>query len=125
MRLRSTIGESVAVAILLTACGGGGDGGDADPVGDGRTVRVEAFDRQDYNADGFSAVAGEITFRLSQVGIQEHTLVVEGMEDEMRLVVEDGGTDSGNLTLEPGRYILYCDIAGHRSSGMEARLTVG
>ncbi len=43
----------------------------------------------------------------------------------MRLVVEDGGTDSGNLTLEPGRYILYCDIAGHRSSGMEARLTVG
>ena len=105
--------------------GGGGDGGDADPVGDGRTVSVEAFDRQDYNADGFSAVAGEITFRLSQVGIQEHTLVVEGMEDEMRLVVEDGGTDSDNLTLEPGRYILYCDIAGHRSSGMEARLTVG
>ncbi|MBC8363691.1 MAG: hypothetical protein H8E59_01650 [Actinobacteria bacterium] len=127
MRPRSNIGASVAAAVLLAACGGGGDGsgGDADPVGDGHTVHVQAFDRQDYDADGYAAVAGEVTFELSQVGTQEHTLVVEGMEDEMRLVVEDGGTDSGKLTLEPGRYILYCDIAGHRASGMEARLTVG
>ena len=123
MRLRSTLGVMTIAAVILAACGGG-DGGDAEPVGDGHTVQVQAFDRQDYNADDFSAVAGEITFRLSQVGIQEHTLTVEDLEDQMRLLVKNGGTDSGKLTLEPGRYILYCDIAGHRSSGMVARLTV-
>ena len=122
MRLRSTLGVMTIAAVILTACGGGGGG--TESPGDGHTGHVQAFDRQDYNADGFSAVAGEITFRLSQVGIQEHTLTVEGLEDQMRLVVKNGGTDSGKLTLEPGRYVLYCDIAGHRTSGMEARLTV-
>ena len=122
MRLRSTLGVMTIAAVILTACGGGGGG--TESPGDGHTVHVQAFDRQDYNADGFSAVAGEITFRLSQVGIQEHTLTVEDLEDQMRLLVKNGGTDSGKLTLEPGRYILYCDIAGHRSSGMVARLTV-
>ena len=122
MRLRSTLGVMTIAAVILTACGGGSSS--TEPPGDGNTVQVQAFDRQDYNADDFSAVAGEITFRLSQVGIQEHTLTVEDLEDQMRLLVKNGGTDSGKLTLEPGRYILYCDIAGHRTSGMEARLTV-
>ena len=123
MRLRSTLRMITIAAVGLTACGGGSSS--TEPPGDGNTVQVQAFDRQDYNADDFSAVAGEITFRLSQIGVQEHTLTVEGLEDQMRLVAKNGGTDSGKLTLEPGRYVLYCDIAGHRVSGMEARLTVG
>jgi plastocyanin len=123
MRLRSTLCMITIAAVVLTACGGGSSS--TEPPGDGNTVQVQAFDRQDYNADDFSAVAGEITFRLSQIGVQEHTLTVEGLEDQMRLVAKNGGTDSGKLTLEPGRYVLYCDIAGHRVSGMEARLTVG
>ena len=123
MRLRSTLRMITIAAVVLTACGGGSIS--TEPPGDGNTVQVQAFDRQDYNADDFSAVAGEITFRLSQIGVQEHTLTVEGLEDQMRLVAKNGGTDSGRLTLEPGRYVLYCDIAGHRVSGMEARLTVG
>ena len=123
MRLRSTLRMITIAAVVLTACGGGSSS--TEPPGDGNTVQVQAFDRQDYNADDFSAVAGEITFRLSQIGVLEHTLTVEGLEDQMRLVAKNGGTDSGKLTLEPGRYVLYCDIAGHRVSGMEARLTVG
>ena len=123
MRLRSTLRMITIAAVVLTACGGGSSS--TEPPGDGNTVQVQACDRQDYNADDFSAVAGEITFRLSQIGVQEHTLTVEGLEDQMRLVAKNGGTDSGKLTLEPGRYVLYCDIAGHRVSGMEARLTVG
>ena len=123
MRLRSTLRMITIAAVVLTACGGGSSS--TEPPGDGNTVQVQAFDRQDYNADDFSAVAGEIIFRLSQIGVQEHTLTVEGLEDQMRLVAKNGGTDSGRLTLEPGRYVLYCDIAGHRVSGMEARLTVG
>ena len=123
MRLGRTLGVTIIALGILTACGGSGGNG-TDSPGDGHTVHVQAFDKQDYNADGFAADAGEITFEFSQVGVQEHTLTVEGLEDQMRLVVTNGGTDSGKLTLEPGRYILYCDIAGHRASGMEARLTV-
>ena len=123
MRLRSTLRMITIAAVVLPACGGGSSS--TEPPGDGNTVQVQAFARQDYNADDFSAVAGEITIRLSQIGVQEHTLTVEGLEDQMRLVAKNGGTDSGKLTLEPGRYVLYCDIAGHRVSGMEARLTVG
>jgi len=28
------------------------------------------------------------------------------------------------VQLKAGRYILYCDVAGHRTSGMEAKLLV-
>ncbi|MDP6867002.1 MAG: hypothetical protein QF844_00735, partial [Acidimicrobiales bacterium] len=67
---------------------------------------------------------GDIVINYVLSGFQEHTLVVEGHEDELVLRVENGGTDSGTITLEAGRYILYCDIPGHREGGMEARLLV-
>ena len=122
MRLRATIGMAIAAALLLAACGGGGSTTPT-PSEDG-VLRIEAYDRQDYDADAYEAEAGTVEFELSQIGVQEHTLVVEGLEDQMRLVVVDGSTDAGSIDLQPGRYLLYCDIAGHRESGMEARLTV-
>ena len=123
MPLRSAFSLMATTALLLSACGGGGSTTTL-TAGEDNVVRVEAYDRQDYNADTYEAIAGTVEFELSQVGVQEHTLVVENYEGEMRLVVADGGTDLGSLHLEPGRYFLYCDIAGHRSSGMEARLIV-
>ncbi len=126
MRLRATVGATTTAALLLSpflvGCGGGGT--TTQVANEDNAIRVVAYDRQDYNADIFEVVPGMVTFELSQVGVQEHTLVVEDREDEMRLVVVDGGTDSGSIDLEPGRYLLYCDIAGHRASGMEARLMV-
>ena len=121
MGLRMAIGVGT-IALLVAACGGGGSSVQA-PSEDG-VLRIVSYDRQDYDADAYEADAGTVRFELSQIGVQEHTLLVEGLEDEMRLVAVDGGTYAGSLELEPGRYTLYCDIAGHRSSGMEARLTV-
>ena len=46
------------------------------------------------------------------------------MEEDFKLEVGDEKTDLGEIELKAGRYILYCDIAGHRSSGMEAKLLV-
>ena len=123
MPIRSAFSLMATTALLLNACGGGG-GTTTQPAAEGNVLRIEAYDRQDYNADVYEAIAGTVKFELSQVGVHEHTLMVEGREDEMRLVVVDGSTDSGSLDLQPGRYLLYCDIAGHRSSGMEARLIV-
>jgi len=114
----------VPVMGALISCGGTGGDSSIWTASEDNVVSVEAYDRQDYNADVFEASVGTVTFELGQVGIQEHTLVVENFETEMRLVVVDGSTDSGTLDLKPGRYVLYCDIAGHRESGMEARLVV-
>ncbi|MEE3211317.1 MAG: hypothetical protein VX287_02710 [Actinomycetota bacterium] len=122
MQLSGAIGATVALALLLASCGGGGS--TTQPPAEDGVLRIVSYDRQDYDADAYEADAGTVRFELSQIGVQEHTLLVEGLEDEMRLVAVDGGTDAGSLELEPGRYTLYCDIAGHRSSGMEARLTV-
>ena len=112
----------VAVSLTASACGGGG-GGTVEPVKDG-VLQVVADDTQDFDADAYRAAAGDIAIKYVLSGFQEHTLVVEGYEDELVLRVENGGTDSGTITLEAGRYILYCDIPGHREGGMEARLLV-
>ena len=113
----------LSTGLLASGCGGSEDGSTADKSADG-VLRVVGLDTQDFHADSYLATAGEVTVEFSLAGFQEHTLVIEGREDELRLVVENGGTDTGTITLEPGRYILYCDIAGHRQSGMEARLLV-
>ena len=117
-------GRMVAgLALLLASCGGTDGGGTVSVAEDG-LLRVVAYDRQDFDADRYEASAGEIDIELVLDGFLAHTLVVEGLETELRLEVGDDKVDSGTLTLAPGRYVLYCDLAGHRSSGMEARLLV-
>ncbi len=122
-RRRSVIGLVALAGLSASACGGSGGGSTVVPAADG-VLRIVGDDTQDFNADGYQIAAGEVTIEYTLDGFQEHTLVIEGREDEMRLAVENGGTDTGTITLEPGRYILYCDIAGHRIGGMEARLLV-
>ncbi len=124
--LRQALGAAALMAALspLAACGGsGGDGGTAPVAADG-VLRVVGLDTQEFDADGYTATAGEIEVEYRLDGFQEHSLVVEGHEEALRLVVENGGTDTGAIALEPGRYLLYCDIPGHREGGMEARLLV-
>ena len=119
-----SIGAVVATALLAGACGGGsGSSGVAVEPEDG-VLRIVADDTNDFDADAYVVSAGELRVDYVQSGFQNHTLVIEGIEDQMRLEVENGGRDSGTVTLQPGRYIIYCDVAGHRDGGMEARLLV-
>lgn len=60
-----------------------------------------------------------------------HTLVIEGT-DELDLFVDaTTRADRQAISLEPGRYTLYCDVVNpangvaHRDLGMEATLLVG
>ena len=122
---RAILGTTVSAVLLVCACGGGGGGSGTTSTAEDGVLRVVALDTQDFNADGYRVAAGEVTVEYQLSGFQNPTLVVEGRENEQRLEVENGGTDSGTIPLEPGRYILYCDVAGHREGGMEARLLVG
>ncbi|MBV14487.1 MAG: hypothetical protein CL505_05385 [Actinobacteria bacterium] len=88
-------------------------------------LRVVALDTLDFGSDQYGAEAGEITIQYVLDGMQGHSLVVEDHEDRLRLEVSGGSTAVGTIDLDAGRYILYCDIPGHREGGMEARLLVG
>ncbi len=115
----------ISTAILLSSgCGGEATTQPSAPEPADGVVRVVADDTQNFDKDRYTAAAGLIEIEYILDGFQAHNLLVEGYEDEMVLEVENGETSTGSISLEPGRYILYCDIAGHRESGMEAQLLV-
>lgn len=116
----------VAGGLALAACGGDdGTGASTPPAADDATLVVTGLDALDFDADAYGAPAGTIEIEYRLVGVIEHSLVVEGREDDLRLVASSGGTDRGSIDLEAGDYVIYCDIAGHREAGMEATLAVG
>lgn len=107
----------------LAACGGDDDtSGGTTSGGATADVVVEASDGLEFDSDEYTASAGEVTFHY-EGGQLQHSLVVEGHEDEMRLLIQ-GNEDDGSLELDAGDYQVYCDIAGHRDAGMEAALVV-
>ena len=111
-------------ALIFSSCGGGTttQPSTSEPI-DG-VLRVVADDTQNFDKDRYTAAAGVIEIEYILDGFQFHNLLVEGYEDEMVLEVENGETSTGSISLEPRRYILYCDVAGHREAGMEAQLLV-
>lgn len=68
--------------------------------------------------------ADGIEFTIDNEGQVQHTFVIEGLEEEFKLDAQSGETDSGAFQLDPGSYVFYCDVPGHRESGMEGTLEV-
>jgi uncharacterized cupredoxin-like copper-binding protein len=118
-----------------TADGGGG--------GEGSTVNV-ALAEWSVTPDPASVSAGEVTFAVSNDGSVPHELVViksdlapdalpiaEGVVDESQVEFigeveqfDAGTTDTGTFSLEPGNYVLICNVTGHYSLGMHTAFTV-
>jgi uncharacterized cupredoxin-like copper-binding protein len=67
-------------------------------------------------------VHGRLPLRRDGLTVDEdrlerlHPIVVEGMER--------GETEEVGVRLAPGRYVLFCNMAGHYLSGMEATVVV-
>ena len=123
------IAATLLIASLLISCGGGSseNGSSTEktesPSEEG-VVRVITYDSQKFDADMYEVSEGLVKIEYVLDGFQSHTLVIEGMEDDFKLEVGSNKTDIGEIQLKAGRYILYCDVAGHRTSGMEAKLFV-
>ena len=101
-----------------TTDGGGGGGGTtlelaADPGG------ALAFDQTELTAP-----AGDITIHLTNDAQIPHNVEVEGNGVEEVSDTITGADTSLAITLEPGEYVFYCAVPGHREGGMEGTLTV-
>ncbi len=75
-----------------------------------------------FTPSALSAPAGILQIDLTS-SAGNHDLVIQGLPG-FQLEVSGDTKASGKVLLKKGKYTFYCDIAGHRSSGMEGTLTV-
>ncbi|HSJ18015.1 MAG TPA: plastocyanin/azurin family copper-binding protein [Solirubrobacterales bacterium] len=78
-----------------------------------------------FDTDALEAGAGEVTITLDNPASIEHDVAIERDGEEIAksdLVSE--GTTEVTAELEPGEYVFYCSVPGHREGGMEGTLTV-
>jgi plastocyanin len=128
-KLASLSALGLAAVLVLGACGGGGgdetaeQGRVAAEPDDADALQVEAAEFS-FSPNDLRAAAGTVAIEYVNTGAIPHTLVIEGVDALKLSVQSEGDVDTGSVRLEPGRYTLYCDVAGHRASGMEGTLTV-
>ena len=127
--------RSVRIGVVALALGstvivgcGGDEGGNSSSGGSSATpadVVMRGNDALKWDQKQYSAKAGEITIEIVNDGIQPHTAVIEKVPAFKKLIVNKKGEKArGTVTLQPGTYVIYCDVAGHRGAGMEAELVV-
>lgn len=118
---------ALLTAIVLTGCGGDDEPkatAAVDGPAGGDVIDVVAEDIK-FSEEAYEATAGTVNVHYRNEGSITHTLVIEAV-DGFKLEVPGGGDeDEGTVELDAGTYTLYCDVAGHRESGMEATLEVG
>jgi uncharacterized cupredoxin-like copper-binding protein len=138
------------VALAVAGCGGSGANSSsqagssaASDVASGAIVNVAAGEFY-FHPDKTTVPAGKVTFVVTNEGQVGHEMVVvktdakaaelpfadgeaseEGAVDEIpEDGLEVGATGRLTLDLQPGHYVLLCNLPGHYKGGMYADLTV-
>ena len=121
---------SVVVLALLAACTGGSaakpsTGGSSSGGKNFNVTATEfAFTPNEYK----NVKAGQkVTFKVTNKGTVEHNFIVQTPDGSElgRLVTQPGETKTLEVTpAGAGEYPIFCDVAGHRESGMEGKMTV-
>lgn len=79
-----------------------------------------------YDQTDVQVSAGKVTVNFDNPAPLSHDVVIEDSSGQeiakTDLVSEGSASTSADLT--PGTYTFYCDVPGHRDSGMEGTLTV-
>ncbi len=126
MRSRTAVSALLALLVLLlAACGGDATAGDtAATAGDGDSVAVDvSMQDMEFVPDTVEVPAGAtVEFNLTNDGNLEHDLVFDDGSDSG--VVAPGGSTTfvaGPFTQDT---VGWCDVPGHRESGMELEIIV-
>ena len=143
MKVRRIIGV-VAVAGLLAACSGGGSTPAASSGGGDGTVTATVLEWE-INLSSATVPSGEITFNISNTGEETHEFVIVATDmaaDSLPVVddkvdesaftpvdevedIESGAQDTPlSVTLEPGHYVILCNLTAHYGKGMHIDLNV-
>ena len=123
---RTTIAISLAIGLVLAACGGGSTGGS--PSGGAATTGIEV--KVGLSDFAFAPKSIEVpadkkfTLVLTNTGSVEHDFSVEALK--INVVVPPNGKPKTQEIgpLKAGTYDLYCSVAGHKEAGMTAKLVV-
>jgi plastocyanin len=100
---------------------------DEEPVqgGDLALTSPEAGDLI-FEPEALEAEAGEVVLTYTNPSEVPHNVAIEAGEETLAQseTVTGGSSADATAELEPGDYVFYCSIPGHRESGMEGDLTV-
>jgi len=100
--------------------GGGGTGESSAPAGQTITAELTEFAIVLSSA----VVSPGSSIDVTNAGAMAHTLGVEGT-DLITASLNAGDRATLDLSsLEPGEYVLWCDVPGHKESGMSMPLTI-
>lgn len=79
-----------------------------------------------FDPTTLEAVAGAVTINYTNPSEVPHNVAIEDGSETVAQGETVTGGDSAPATadLDPGEYVYYCSIPGHRESGMEGSLTV-
>lgn len=115
---------AIALAAGLQACSS--DAGEPDAVPTDVDASVLGTDSFQYEPAAFEIPAGGARIALECGPSLPHNIVVEVADGEETVVECSGGQIGvGDVDLEAGSHVFFCDIPGHRAAGMEGTLTVG
>jgi len=132
-RWGTVLGALAALTLATVACSSGGSGpGKVD-------VRLTEYS---ISPDAQSVKSGDVTFAVTNHGTTEHEMVLiktdaaptklpfengEASEDGSVGEVSDlpvGKTGTLKVHLDPGRYVMICNLPGHYQAGMATEFTV-
>ncbi len=97
------------------------------PQGGGETLKVSspADGSTVFEPSKLTAKAGSVTIDYDNPSPVDHSIAIEGggkTLDESETAADTTLTASADL--EPGRFVYYCTVPGHREAGMVGTLTV-
>ncbi|MDA0179899.1 c-type cytochrome [Solirubrobacter phytolaccae] len=78
-----------------------------------------------YKFADAEAEAGNVKFTSENPQPVDHDIAVTGNGvDAKGEIVTNGGVSEFSADLQPGEYVFFCSVPGHREGGMEGKLTV-
>lgn len=115
-----------AMTVLLAGCSGA-EPEPLAPIVDGTMpVTGNTAVRWDPTTLDVVTVDGSLQVILTCDGAVPHDLIIEGVGTADEPLVSCDGNDeaTGSVAIEPGVYTFYCNVTGHRASGMEGVVVV-
>jgi uncharacterized cupredoxin-like copper-binding protein len=120
------LGLFVIVSVLfVVACGGSSGTAAAGPPSGAIPVTMTEYA---FKPSRLDVKSGSADFYLMNSGGQQHDMVIADVGGKIVArseLVSPGNTETFTVNnLAPGTYSIFCDVPGHKESGMVGKLTV-